>query len=253
MGGRRPRHRPGPGGLRRHGGARRVITADRDGAPHAAVRWHVPDPEGSALYETCNAGKLGICLDLSGQAGRAVVSDLARWADVVIESFSPGTMDRFGLGPDVLRAANPGLIVLSTALCGQSGPWSSLAGYGNVGAALAGFQHLVGWPDRTPIGPFGPYTDYVGPRFSLVTLLAALDHRRRTGEGGRIDVSQVEAGIWFLAPEMAVWFASGRVTERCGNRDREFAPHGVYPCRSGPGRHDGWVAIAVRATRNGPG
>lgn len=206
-----------------------------------------PDPEGSALYETCNAGKLGICLDLSGEPGRAVVRDLARWADVVVESFSPGTMDRFGLGPDVLRAANPALIVLSTALCGQSGPWSSLAGYGNVGAALAGFQHLVGWPDRPPIGPFGPYTDYVGPRFALVTLLAALDHRRRTGEGGRIDVSQVEAGIWFLAPEMALWFAAGQVTERSGNRDRQFAPHGVYRCRPGPYQDDGWVAIAVRS------
>ena len=205
-----------------------------------------PDPEGSALYETCNAGKLGICLDLSSEAGRAVVRDLARWADVVIESFSPGTMDRFGLGQQVLRAANPGLIGLSTALCGQSGPWSSLAGYGNVGAALAGFQHLVGWPDRTPIGPFGPYTDYVGPRFALVTLLAALDHRRRTGRGAWIDVSQVEAGVWFLAPEMALWFATGEVTERCGNRDRQFAPHGVYPCRPAPGRRDGWVAIAIR-------
>jgi benzylsuccinate CoA-transferase BbsF subunit len=80
-----------------------------------------------------------------------------------------------------------------------------------------------------------------------VTLLAALDHRRRTGEGGRIDVSQVEAGIWFLAPEMALWFATGQVTERCGNRDRELAPHGVYPCRPAPGRRDGWVAIAVRS------
>jgi benzylsuccinate CoA-transferase BbsF subunit len=207
----------------------------------------IPDPEGSALYETCNAGKLGICLDLSGEPGQAVVRDLARWADVVIESFSPGTMDRFGLGPDVLRAANPGLIVLSTALCGQSGPWSSLAGYGNVGAALAGFQYLVGWPDRTPIGPFGPYTDYVGPRFALVTLLAALDHRRQTGQGGRIDVSQVEAGIWFLAPEMARWFATDRVAERCDNRDAELAPHGVYPCRPAPDRRDGWVAIAVRS------
>ncbi len=223
--------------------SRRIETARR--MPPFVDR--IPDPEGSALYETCNAGKLGICLDLSREPGRAVVRDLARWADVVIESFSPGTMDRFGLGPDVLRATNPGLIVLSTALCGQSGPWSSLAGYGNVGAALAGFQYLVGWPDRTPIGPFGPYTDYVGPRFALVTLLAALDHRRRTGEGGRIDVSQVEAGIWFLGPEMARWFATGRVAERCGNRDREFAPHGVYPCRPAPDRSDGWVAIAVRS------
>ncbi|MET0627670.1 MAG: CoA transferase [Acidimicrobiia bacterium] len=206
----------------------------------------IPDPEGSALYETCNAGKLGMCLDLSTAAGQDVVRDLARWGDVVIESFSPGTMAKWGLGVDALRALNPRLVVLSTALCGQSGPWSSLAGYGNVGAALAGFQHLVGWPDRQPIGPLGPYTDYVGPRFSLAMLLAALDERSETGDGCVLDVSQVEAGIWFLAPEMAEWFATGAVAERRGNRDRAMAPHGVYACRASAGRDDGWVAIVAR-------
>ncbi|MEQ8717777.1 MAG: CoA transferase [Acidimicrobiales bacterium] len=204
-----------------------------------------PDPEGSALYQTCNAGKLGLCLDLSRDEGRAVVRDLAEWADVMVDSFSPGTMQRWGLGYEDLQRVNPGLVVLTTTLCGQSGPWSGLAGYGNVGAALSGFQHLVGWEDRVPIGPYGPYTDYVGPRFSLVALLAALDDRRRTGQGCLLDVSQVEAGVWMLSPELADWFESGTIVERCGNADRVFAPHGVYPCRPG-GDGSGWVAIAVR-------
>jgi crotonobetainyl-CoA:carnitine CoA-transferase CaiB-like acyl-CoA transferase len=205
----------------------------------------VRHPQGSALYETCNAGKLGMCLDLTTESGRLVVRDLARWADVVVESFSPGTMTRWGLSQETLRADNPGLIVLSTSLCGQTGPWSSLAGFGNVGAALAGFQYIAGWPDLLPLGPFGPYTDFVAPRFALVTLLAALDWRRSSGQGCSIDVSQVEAGIQFLAPEMADWFATGHLAERCGNQDRQYAPHGVYPCR-GTGRPGTWVAVAAR-------
>jgi benzylsuccinate CoA-transferase BbsF subunit len=200
-----------------------------------------PGPESSALYETCNAGKLGMCLDLRTDAGRDVVRDLAAWADVVVESFSPGTMTRWGLDQATLRADNPRLIVLSTSLCGQTGPWSSLAGFGNVGAALAGFQHLVGWPDRLPLGPYGPYTDYVGPRFALVALLAALDWRRTSGEGCFIDVAQIEAGLQFLAPYVAHWFADGTVAERMGNADSQLAPHGVYPCRD-----DRWVAIVAR-------
>jgi len=207
--------------------------------------------ENSVLYGNVNAGKLGLALDLSNEQARAVVLDLVRWADVLIEAFSPGVMKRWGLDYETVRQVNPELIMLSTSLMGATGPYSTFAGYGNIGAAVSGFQNLVGWPDRPPHGPLGPYTDYVGPRFSLVMLLAALDHRRRTGEGCNIDVSQAEAGIHFLAPQVADYFAQGHVAERIGNRDLQMAPHGVYACRD---REDGdatrvtasWVAIAVR-------
>ncbi|MGE0384168.1 MAG: CaiB/BaiF CoA transferase family protein [Gammaproteobacteria bacterium] len=208
------------------------------------------DPQKSGLYETCNAGKYGMTLDLSREEGREVVRDLVRtWADVVIEAFAPGQMQEWGLGYEALRALRPDLVMLSTSLMGQSGPWSRLAGYGNVGAAIAGYQAIVGWPDALPIGPFGPYTDFVGPRYSLVTLLAALDHRRRTGRGGWIDVSQAEAGIQFLAPQIADCAATGTVVEPRGNRDPQMAPHGVFPCRPQPPNTEGWVAIAVRSDR----
>ncbi len=140
------------------------------------------DVQQSALYENCNAGKLGLALDLSSPQGQEIIRKLAEWADVVVESFSPGQMKRWGLGYETLRERNPDLIMLSTSLMGQSGPYSSFAGYGNVGAAMAGFQHLVGEAGALPIGPFGPYTDYIGPRFSIVTLLAALDQRERTAD-----------------------------------------------------------------------
>lgn len=205
----------------------------------------VTNPERSALFENCNVGKLGLTLDMSREEAREVIRDLVAWADVVVESFSPGQMNSWGLGFDELRAIKPDLIMLSTSLMGQSGPWSSFAGFGNVGAAISGYQAIVGWPEALPAGPYGPYTDFVAPRFALLTLLAALDHRRRTGEGCHLDVSQCEAGIQFLAPQIADCAATGRVVELKGNRDQRSCPHGVFPCRNAEDDAESWVAIAV--------
>ena len=190
-----------------------------------------PDPQRCALFDTYNAGKLGLTLDLGCPDGRAVVRDLAQWADVLVESFIPGQMSRWGLAPETLRAANPGLIVVSTSLMGQTGPSSPLSGYGNIGAAMAGFQSIVGWPGEPPYGPYGPYTDFVGPRFGLVALLAALEHRRITGHGCWLDVSQAEAGIQFLAPQVAHAASTGAVAGLQGNRDPQFAPHRGFRLR----------------------
>ncbi len=201
-----------------------------------------PDPQRCALFDTYNVGKLGLALDLTRPEGQAVARDLAAWADVLVESFVPGQMARFGLAPPDLRAANPGLIVVSTALMGQTGPASALSGYGNVGAAMAGFQAIVGREGKTPIGPYGPYTDFVGPRFGLVALLAALDRRRRTGEGCWLDISQAEAGMQFLSPQIADAAATGRIATATGNRDPHFAPHGVFACAGA----DTWAAIVAR-------
>jgi crotonobetainyl-CoA:carnitine CoA-transferase CaiB-like acyl-CoA transferase len=204
----------------------------------------VAGSENSALYGTCNAGKLGVTLDLAADEGRAVARDIARWADVVVESFSPGQVRKWGLDYESLRVDNPSVIMLSTSLMGQTGPSAKLAGYGNIGASMSGYQDLVGWADRPPIGPFGPYTDYVGPRFSLVALLAALDRRRRTGEGCYLDVAQSEIGVFLLSPQLADYFDRGTVAVRRGNADERFAPHGVYPCRAESGG-DRFVAVAV--------
>ncbi|GGC57510.1 CaiB/BaiF CoA transferase family protein [Chelatococcus reniformis] len=200
------------------------------------------DPQRCALYDTYNSGKLGLALDLGQPAGREVVRDLARWADVLVESFAPGRMALWGLGPETLRADNPRLIGVSTSLMGQTGPLRSFAGFGNMGAAMAGYQLLVGREGALPVGPFGPYTDFVGPRFGLVALLAALEHRRLTGEGCWLDISQAEAGVQFLAPQVAHGAATGRFPAAAGNRDPQFAPHGVFPCQG----DDEWVAIVAR-------
>jgi crotonobetainyl-CoA:carnitine CoA-transferase CaiB-like acyl-CoA transferase len=136
--------------------------------------------------------------------------------------------------------------MLSTAIMGQTGPHARLAGYGNTGAALSGFQDIAGWPDRPALGPYGAYTDYLGPRFSLTTLLAALDRRQRTGDGCYIDVAQVEAGVYMQSPEMADYARNGTVVRRLGNADRLFAPHGVYRCQPDEDGAVRYIAIAVR-------
>lgn len=222
--------------------AKRLETARNMGPYYGAVQ----DPQRSALFANCNAGKLGLTLDLAQEAAREVVRDLARRADVVLESFAPGQMARWGLDYDSLRAENPSLIMLSTSLMGQSGPWRRMAGFGNIGAAMAGYQGLVGPREGLPVGPYGPYTDYVGPRYGLTALLAALDHRRRTGAGCWLDVSQAEAGMQMLAPAIADYAASGRIAKAEGNRDPAMAPHGVFPCLTPEGADPRWVAIACR-------
>jgi crotonobetainyl-CoA:carnitine CoA-transferase CaiB-like acyl-CoA transferase len=208
-----------------------------------------PGVENSALYGTWNAGKLGLTVDLSTAAGREIVENLIGWCDVVAEAFSPGLMQRWGLDYETLAARHPGLIMISSSINGQTGPAARLAGYGNVGAALSGYQAIVGWPDEPPIGPFGPYTDYVGPRVTLAVLLAALDHRQRTGAGCYLDVSQVEAGVFFQSAELADYFDRGAITQRIGNADRELAPHGVYECRPDDSGTR-FVAVAVRDDRD---
>ncbi len=199
-------------------------------------------PDTSGLFANCNAGKLGISLDLANPGSRGVVMDLLRWADAVTESFSPKAMRSWGYDYEQLRKVRPDIIMLSSCLMGQTGPLAKIAGFGNMAAAISGFHNLTGWPDRPPAGPFGAYTDYVAPRFTAMAILAALDHRRRTGEGQYIDQSQAECALHFLGPAILDYTANGRVQGRIGNSDPALSPHGVYPAKG----DDRWVAIVCR-------
>jgi len=202
----------------------------------------VPGSESSAGFWSINAGKRSLALDLGHPAAREVVLDLVRWADVVIESFSPKAMRKWGFEYPALAAIKPGLIMVSTCLFGQSGPLSRMAGYGTMGAALGGLVAPTGWPDRPPCGPFGPYTDFIAPRFTVTLILAALDHRRRTGKGQHVDQSQVECSLQFLAPHLLDAQVNGRALDRVANGHPAMAPHGIYPAAG----DDDWVAIAAR-------
>ncbi len=198
--------------------------------------------EYSGLFGNNNAGKLGLSLDLKNPKARAIVLDLVRWADVVCESFSPKAMRAWSFDYESLRAVKPDIIMLSTCLMGQTGPLAAFAGFGNLAAALCGFYNLVGWPDRTPSGPFSAYTDYIAPRFGLATLMAALIHHKRTGQGQYIDQAQAESALQFLTLPILDTVGSGRKYSPVGNDDLEHVPHGVYPAAG----DDRWVAIACR-------
>lgn len=228
-----------------------VVKIESSRRPDAArgflpVHDNAPGAEQSALFDDMNAGKWSLGIDLSVPESMTVIHDLVAWADVVTESYTPKAMRAWGLDYENLRKINPSIVMLSTCLAGQDGPLASFAGFGNLGAALAGFYGLAGWSDRAPAGPFGAYTDYTSTHFMLATVLAALDHRRRTGEGAYIDLAQSEAATWFLAPALLEWTVNGVVAERSGNRDRDLAPHGVYPAAG----TDRWVAIACRDDRD---
>jgi crotonobetainyl-CoA:carnitine CoA-transferase CaiB-like acyl-CoA transferase len=198
--------------------------------------------ERSGLWGNNNAGKYGITLDLSTAGARTIVTDLVRWADVVCEAFSPKAMRAWGFDYESLRRIKPDLIMLSTCLMGQSGPLSRFAGFGNLAAALCGFYNLVGWPDRPPSGPFSAYTDYIAPRFGACALMAALIHKKLTGEGQYIDQAQAESALHFLALPIVDFSANQRRYQPVANRDSYHAPHGVYAAAG----DDRWVAIACR-------
>jgi len=195
----------------------------------------------SGYFATHNAGKLGLSLDLGKPAGREVARRLVRWADVVIETFTPGVMARWGLGYQDLREIRPDVIMASSSLQGQTGPLSSHRGYGMVSAALTGWFEMTGWPDREPVGPYSAYSDFVGWNYLLVSILAALDYRERTGKGQYIDHSHVEGGAHFMALAILDYCANRRIASRMGNRDTRFVPHGAFRCHG----EDAWCVIAV--------
>ena len=199
------------------------------------------DSEMSLTFHSMNAGKKMMALNLSSEEAREVVRDLAEWADVVTESFTPRTLKGMGLDYKSLKKCNPELIMLSTCLMGQSGPLANFAGYGNLAAGVAGFFELTGWADRDPAGPYSAYTDYISPRYIAASILAALDYLRRTGHGQHIDLSQAEASIHFLAPALLDCSLNGHVQSRAGNCDPLMAPHGAFQVQG----DDRWIAIAV--------
>ena len=193
------------------------------------------------FFGSFNTSKMSLQLNLKNPDGHAIARRMLAWCDIALDSFTAGTMNEIGLGYDVARSLNPGIIMASTCLFGQTGPARSLPGYGYHAAAASGFYEVTGWDDRPPAGPFNAYTDTIAPRFLASTLLAALDHRRRTGEGQYIDQAQMESALHFLSPELLGVQLSGRSPRRSGNFAPGVAPHDAYPCAG----HDEWCAIAV--------
>ncbi|MEL7155933.1 MAG: CoA transferase, partial [Actinomycetota bacterium] len=195
----------------------------------------------SNFFGSFNTSKHSLAVDLKTDEGRAVARELVAWADVVVESFTPGAMARLGLDYETVSTVNPSVVMVSTNLLGDGSEVSKMAGYGYHAAAIAGFHDVVGWPDLPPDGPWLAYTDTIGPRFITAALLAALDHRDRTGEGSHLEAAQLEVALQFLAPELVRHQLDGELPPRRGNRSPGIAPQGVYPCAG----DDQWLALSI--------
>ncbi len=218
--------------------SRRRLDLGRLSPPFKDGKRH---PDGSAFFAQTNTGKLGVTINLGDPRGVELAKKLIVWADVVVENFSKGYLDRLGLSFAVMRALNPRVILVSVSVAGRSGPLSAMRGYGNSAAALSGQAALAGQPHQAPHMPPFAYGDVVAPLFATVAVLAALEQRRKTGVGQHIDVSQVESLMHTLAGTFARLQAGAGLEELRGNRSVVASPHNVFPCR-GP---DQWCAIAA--------
>jgi len=209
----------------------------------APYRDGIPGIDRSAYWTAFNTNKYGMSLDLTKPKGREVARRLVAWADLVTDGMTPGSMAKLGLDYESCRQIKPGIIYYSTTQMGQEGPYNTLGGYGAMGAAYAGYSHLTGWPDRPPVVLPNAYTDFISPWYLCTAVIAALDYRRRTGQGLYLDQSQVEAGVTFWGPGLLDYIVNGRIPTRMGNRHPYMSPHGAFPCLG----DDRWVAIAVSA------
>jgi len=224
----------------------RVESAARPDVLRIGPPWKDAQPglNRSQFFASYNTSKKGITLDLSKPKARELAKRMVPWADIIVESFTPKAMRNWGLDYESLRELRPDLIMLSTCMQGQTGPNALYPGFGQLMAALSGFYYISGYGPGSCTPPYGAYTDFIAPRFSTCTLLAALDYRRRTGIGQYIDMSQYEAAMQNLAPALIDYFATGRVLGPRANASDRYAPHGAYRCADEDG-HERWIAIAV--------
>jgi len=198
-----------------------------------------PGIDASGCFAYFNDSKLGVTLDLKNPRGVELARRLVANCDVVIENMRPGVMARIGLSYEVLKAANPRLVMLSSCNMGQTGPRADTPGFGSQLTALAGMSQLTGERDGPPMLLYGPYIDFIASTLGAVAMLAALDRRRTTGKGAYIDLSQYECGLLFLAGELLDYHTSGAVAERAGNDDPDAMPHGAFRCGDGD-----WLALS---------
>ena len=216
-----------------------VIKVERVDEPDGARLLGKRDGEDGYHWRHVGRNKRAIQLDLKQEAGRAVLLRLVADADVLVENFRPGALERLGLDPEtVLLAANPGLIVLRVTGFGQDGPYADRAGFGTIAEAMSTLAHMTGDPDGPPTLPPIALADETAGSLSAFAVLAALRHRDRTGEGQVIDASLLESMLEIVGPGATIADRTGAVEERVGSRLRFAAPRNVYACA------DGWICLS---------
>lgn len=187
-----------------------------------------------------NTSKRSLALDLKAPASREIIEPLVRWADLVVENFSPGTMDKLGLGYPQLARLNPGIILVSGSVYGQTGPLAREWGVDGTGGALSGRTYLTGWPDRDPVIPSAlPYGDVIVPYVMAAAAAAALQRRRQSGRGAHIDTAMYEVCLQQMY-DAVVQAQTGSAPTRTANADGRRFHQAVYPTLG----EDQWIAIS---------
>lgn len=220
-----------------------VIKVERPGTGDELRRWRLHEgSDTSLLFHTLNRNKRSIALDLRTEEGRDVVRRLVAECDVVLENFRPGTLERWGIGPDVLDAAKPGIVIGRISAFGQTGPLSARPGFAAVAEAMGGFRELVGDPDRPPVRVGVSIGDSIAGLYAGYGVMMALfqrERRRAAGQGPAplveriIDVALNEAMFSMTESLIPDYEAHGIIRERVGGRMEGIAPSNAYTCSDG--------------------
>jgi succinyl-CoA:(S)-malate CoA-transferase subunit B len=223
-----------------------VIKVEQPGAGDDLRRLGRAAPEGpSYLWLSESRNKKSITCNLREPDGQDLIKRLVVHADVLAENFRPGTMERWGLGNEDLHAINRGLVMVRISAFGQTGPYRERPGFGRIAAAVSGASYLSGHPDRPPVTPGTPtIPDYLAGAMAAFGALAALEHRRATGQGQVVDVALYEPLLRMLDELLPVYAATGHVRERIGSGTEHVVPHDHYRTRDGR-----WIAIACTNDR----
>ncbi|MDQ0260096.1 formyl-CoA transferase [Sinomonas atrocyanea] len=216
-----------------------VIKVERPGTGDELRNWRLYEGSTSMLYRTINRNKKSVVLDLRSETGRDLVLDLVRHCDILLENFRPGTLERWGLGPEVLSAANPDLIITRLSAYGQTGPLSDRPGFAAVAEAVGGFRELVGDPDRPPVRVGISIGDSIAGLYAAFGSMMLLFQRERS-QGARaplaervVDVALNEAIFSMMESLIPDYEAYGVRRTRTGGRMEGIAPSNAYVCAGG--------------------
>ena len=204
-----------------------------------------PGLDNSGYYADFNSSKKCVSLNLQHPDGVKIAKRIVEHCDIVTESFTPKAMRAWGMTYEDLCEVRPDLIMISMPMYGLTGPWSMWQGYGHVLQAAAGISHMTAYPGEEPIGTGVAYTDFLVPHFAASALLAALDHRQRTGEGQNIDFGQMEAAIHATETMVLDYTVNGREQQALGAGHPDHAPYATYQCAPRGDDDDRWIAITV--------
>lgn len=208
-----------------------VIKVEPPGSGDPMRQWgHGPD---KVWWEVIARNKKSVSANLRLPAGQDLVRRLAATADILIENFKPGTMEKWGLAPDALHAVNPRLIIVRVSGYGQTGPYAERAGFGGIGEAMGGWRAIVGDPDRPPSRMGISIGDTLAATYGCMGALAALHAREASGRGQVVDSALYEAVLQVMESLVAEYAVSGHIRERSGSILKGIAPSNVYRCRDG--------------------